>query len=351
MKRFADSHIHIRNLRQNEIVTMLDLMSSLGVTDTCILALPYRSLAENLAALYHKKTYKKMSVRAFGGWHVTDRYALIPKETIVENLMKLGFDGVKIMDTHPEFRSYLGYGICDRPYYKAFEYIEENGIPVNMHAIDPHDWWKNGGPYDKPYIPKPESIYSEIFTLLERHPRLKLCFAHFFFLSGDIDEAARVLDKYPNVYFDLTPGTLFFDFAKKTSEWHDFFEKYSSRILFGTDSNGIKKCNKELNRLVFRALTEKGPYSEFCYGRDYNVEGLYLSKESIDKILYTNYRNFVGERREVDEEFYGYCAKRTYADLASLGIDELYERGKSLIPELKKDPEQNIAKDFLKTQI
>lgn len=349
--KFADAHIHIRNLKDTEITSMLDLMSSLGVTDTCILALPYRSCAENLAALYYKDSYKKMTVRAFGGWHVTDRYATLPKEEIVKNLMKLSFDGVKIMDTHPEFRAYLGYGICDRPYFKAFEYIEENGIPVNMHALDPHSWWQNGGPYDKPYIPRPDAIYKEIFALLDRHPRLKICFAHFFFLSGDAEEAARVLDKYPNVYFDLTPGTLFFDFAKNPALWHDFFEKYSGRILFGTDSNGIKKCNRELNRLVYRALTEKGPYSEFCYGRSYDVEGLYLSKESIDKILYTNYRDFVGKRREVDREFYNYSVKKVYQDLTSFGIDELYERGKQLIPELKKDPEQNVALSFLKTQI
>ena len=330
---------------------MLDLMVSLGVTDTCILSLPYRSLAENLAALYHKENYKKMTMRAFGGWHVTDRYALIPKEELVKNLMKLGFDGVKIMDTHPEFRAYLGYGICDRPYFKAFEYMEENDIPINMHALDPHSWWGEGGAYDKPYIPKPESIYSEIFKLLDRHPKLKVCFAHFFFLSSDIEEAERVLEKYPNIYFDLTPGLLFYDFAKKPDEWHDFFEKHNTRILFGTDSNGIKKCNKELNRLVYRGITEKGEYSEFCYGRENKVEGLYLSEESQNKILYDNYYRFVGKRREVDVEFYNYCVKKTYSDLTSLSIDELYERGKLLIPELKKDSEQNIALDFLKTVI
>ena len=46
-----------------------------------------------------------------------------------------------------------------------------------------------------------------------------------------------------------------------------------------------------------------------------------------------------------------YCLKKTYSDLTSLGIDELYERGKLLIPELKKDPWQNIALNFLKTQL
>ena len=88
MKKFADAHIHIRNLKFGEINSMLELMSSLGVTDACILALPYRSAAENLAAIYHKENYKKMTMRAFGGWHVTDRYALISKEELVKNLMK-----------------------------------------------------------------------------------------------------------------------------------------------------------------------------------------------------------------------------------------------------------------------
>ena len=144
---------------------------------------------------------------------------------------------------------------------------------------------------------------------------------------------------------------IFKNFLKARKKRLHFFEKYSKRILFGTDSNGIKACNRELNRLVYRAIKEKGPYSEICYGRSYNVEGLYLSKEAEENILYNNYSDFVGKRRTVDTEFYNYCVRKMYSEISTSGIDELYERGKSLIPELKKDPEQNIALDFLKTQL
>ena len=115
MRKIADSHIHIRLCQDNEITTMLDDMASVGVTATCILPLPYRGCAENLAGLYHKMTYKKMDVYAFGGLHNTDRYAEIPPEVTAKALIELGCDGFKIMNC-PSLRAFLGHGFNDERY-------------------------------------------------------------------------------------------------------------------------------------------------------------------------------------------------------------------------------------------
>lgn len=80
MKKFADSHIHYRFMEFDKIENMLDLMSSIGVTDACLLSLPYRGVAENLCGLYWKMKYKKMTMRTFGGPHITDRYCQLPYE-------------------------------------------------------------------------------------------------------------------------------------------------------------------------------------------------------------------------------------------------------------------------------
>lgn len=109
-KPFADAHIHIRDSKIDSIRSMLCSMADMGVIHTAIQALPYRSIAENLSALYHKMTFDKMEVRAFGGFHCTDRYAEIPYEVQFERLMELGFDGIKLLDMDPWLYLVNGHG-------------------------------------------------------------------------------------------------------------------------------------------------------------------------------------------------------------------------------------------------
>ena len=59
MKRFADCHIHICGGNFETIEGMLDDVASMGVTDACLLALPFRSVSENLSTLFWKLKYKK----------------------------------------------------------------------------------------------------------------------------------------------------------------------------------------------------------------------------------------------------------------------------------------------------
>ena len=61
-------------------------------------------------------------------------------------------------------------------------------------------------------------------------------FAHFHFLSDFLDRAAALLDRYPNVNFDLAPGIeMLYNFTKRPAEARDFFLKYQDRLVYGTD--------------------------------------------------------------------------------------------------------------------
>ena len=146
------------------------------------------------------------------------------------------------------------------PSYDAmFSLLEERGTPVLLHANDPKECWEmpdntvidglsiyRGAYYGK-NLPSFDDIYNETLKVVKKHPNLNFIIAHFFFLSSDIDRAVYVMETYPNVRFDLTPGTdMFFHFMKKPEKWHDFFTKYQDRILFGTDSNTYKDFNKEI---------------------------------------------------------------------------------------------------------
>jgi len=349
MKNIADSHIHIRFCNYESISKMLGDISETGVTEACILPLPYRGACENLAALYTKMNYKKINVRAFGGLHVTDRYCTVSPEIMAEKLLDAGCDGIKLMFS-PDLERYYVKGLNDRSYDKMFSMLEERGTPVNIHLADPENFWDDGGKYNTGGFPSKDQMYSEAFEMLDRHPGLKVTFAHFMFLSNFHDEAVRVLEKYPNVWLDITPGVeMYINFDKSWDLWHDFFTKYSDRILFGTDSNTIKTCNVQLENLVYKKLTEKDIFTQNCYGRDFVVKGLALSDDVVRKICYDNYFRRLGkDAAKVDtDKFYDYC-ERVLFDIEKGSKDEYYIKGGELIPDLKKDPSQSITTNFCK---
>ncbi|NLE12938.1 MAG: amidohydrolase family protein [Clostridiales bacterium] len=346
--RIADSHVHIRFTRYPEICRMLDDLAGVGVTDASLLALPYHGSSENLAALYCKIKYDKIALRAFGGLHLTDRYAMKPPEKVAAALLKMGCDGFKIMCA-PSTRRYMRHGYDDPRYYDMFALFEEKGTPINIHAADPEEFWDKGANYGDGSYPTKQQLYDEIFRVLDRHPGLRVVFAHFFFLSRMPEEAERVMETYPNVRFDLTPGVeMYWNFDEKIDYWHDFFIKYQNRILFGTDCNSMKKCNTELVKLVYRKLTESRDFfTQRCYGRDFTVRGLELPPETVERICYGNYIDFVGEEiKPVDTEMLCGCCERILHDLESEPYDPIYLAGAEIADHLRNDPKQEIPAAF-----
>lgn len=305
MKRFADSHIHMKDNDPEPILRMLDLMASIGVTDTTIHALPYRGVNQNLKALYWKSHYDGMKIRAFGSLHHVAPFTETPPLEQVKKLLALGCDGIKMMEMDPLFRRNRGFGLDDAYYEPMFRYLEEKDVPVVMHVADPETFWevremtaeeiRRGWFYGDGTYPSKEQITREALNVAERHPKLRITFAHFLFLSNFPEEAERVMETYPSVNFDLTPGwEMYIGFSRHIEYWHDFFVRYGDRILFGTDSNTFKGSNAELNRLVTMALTHD--HSEFpmpCFGGKI-IRGLELDEDTFDRITYLNYERFVG---------------------------------------------------------
>lgn len=321
-----------------------------GVTDAAILSLPYYGVIANLAAVYFKMTNKDLDLRAFGGFHTVDQYAEIPPEVQLEALIKLGIDGFKIMSC-PTMRRYCGFGLNDSRYEKMFAMLEEKGIAVNIHVADPEEFWDEGGRYADPSLPSKQQMYDEVLEVLDRHPKLKVVFAHFFFLSNYPDEAVRILEKYPNVYFDLTPGVeMYYNFDKNLDFWRDFFVKYRDRLIFGTDANANKDCNVDLENLVYRKLTEgTNVFKQKCYGDDFVMRGLALDDETVDMIAYRNYFSIFGKNKKpVNKEFFYECCERVLADLENMEGDPYQKNRCEIVPRLDIYPSKQVSMEFLK---
>ena len=329
--RLVDSHVHICNSSPEAVESVLDELAAFGVSDVALQSIstsPKYDRIQNLSVLWWKSKYKKMRLGAFGCLHELDLYSSVPYEKQAESLLSLGCDGMKFLHMKPDLRKMIGKGLDDKSYDGVFAMLEEREIPITIHSGDPETFWdidkippaliKRGWFYgDGSYLSR-EEHYNEIFRLLDKHPRLKVTLAHFFFLSNFIDEAERVLDTYPNVCFDLTPGwEMYVGFSRDIDAWRDFFIRYSDRILYGTDSNSDKKDNAKLHELVLSALKhDRSEFSMPCFGGPI-IKGLDLPCDVIDKICYKNYDRLVASPKQVDIDGVYSAAERMLFDLRS----------------------------------
>ena len=315
MKNFANAHVHVKANDINSAKSFLDELVRIGVTHIGLHGLTEMfGTPRNLATLYWKKNYKKLDIFAFGSLHLTDIYKDIPLEAQAEKLLEMGFDGIKLIDMKPTVRKASGRGINHPCYDKMFDMLEEREIPVLMHVNDPEEFWdadkinpdfiKRGWFYGDGTYPSYQDIYNETFAVLDRHKNLNVILAHFFFLGNNLDEARRVLDTYPKVRFDLTPyRDLYLKISDAPEKWHDFFEEYSDRILFGTDGADNSTETEGLHNLVNYCLTRNTDEYEMPTKPGYKNRGIYLSKDAYQKIIFGNFQKFMGEKpKPVNEE-------------------------------------------------
>ncbi len=352
LEKFCDMHIHMSSVDFDLCEHYLNVVSKCA-TDAVLNCLTYRALCYNLSALYWKKNFKNLNLSVFGMIHnmpgydgkPDDIYKDIPYEKQAKLLMDLGCDGIKLMFCAHTIKT-LGHGIDDSSYDAMFDYLEENGIPVVVHLNDDERYWiprelteneikRHWGLFLEGY-PTKQEIYEQGYKRLNKNPNLKLILAHFYFLASDINECEKILNTYPNVCFDLTPGrSMYFRFSENIDKWHDFFEKYQDRIFFGTDSNNIKsdEGNIGLNNLVWSALTHDRTQFNLPNFGGMTIKGLGLSKEAINKICYENYKKYVPQIKPVNYDLLLKCAKKMYEDIKD-SDNEFYVTSKNWLLEL-----------------
>jgi len=184
---------------------------------------------------------------AFGSLHYRFPYDFAEE---AEALWDLGFDGIKMIENKPTERKALGYRQDDPRYDGFYSRLQALDIPVLAHVNDPRDFWDPqkapqwaidaGYAYcDGTFVPY-EDILEESIRMLEKYPKLRVCFAHLMFLSDDGPALRRLMDRHPNMWLDITSGTeMYVNFSQDLPFWRQFFLDYSDRILYGTDN-----CNR-----------------------------------------------------------------------------------------------------------
>ena len=324
LKNFTLFDMHTHTYRADALPFFRDYLDRAGLSGLCVAS--YGCFGDGftpeqlLLPLFLKQKEKR--IWAYGSllWPNGSAAKLRGKrapEKQAQRLLDMGFDGWKFLESKPGFRKMLDLPLDSPVLEPLFGLLEERGSMVLWHVADPPEFWdltkapdfavREGWTYtDGTWLPW-EALIGEALHVLDRHPKLRVTFAHFFFHSQDIRAAAEVMERYPSVSFDLTPGIeMYQNFSKAPEAWREFFIRYADRILLGTDTDeGLEcvMCDTEKDPAVtvshIRRFLETD--EEFLFwGRP--VRGLMLPEEALKKIYGENFRNHMPRRRDVDPD-------------------------------------------------
>lgn len=230
-----------------------------------------------------------------------------------EELMELGFDGIKMLETKPTEQKAYGMFIDDEYYDAFFAACEKDGTHMVWHVADPETFWDieripqrfldRGWFYGDGTYMSYDRVYGQVYNVLERHPNLKVTFAHFFFLSEHPEKLEELFCKYPGATVDLTPGSeMYHAFRDNRAYYRDFFIRHQDRILFGTDtshSGGDMTRFTQRSQAVRKFLTTDEKMTVISV----ETKGLALPKAVTNKILGENFQRAAGKQpRPVDRE-------------------------------------------------
>jgi predicted TIM-barrel fold metal-dependent hydrolase len=319
----VDGHVHLNHLPQlNDVAALIDAAPLLRANLVCT---PNpEPINHNPALIVFKARYPD---RAYISGALDYSEALAHPTRMPEVLASqvyalhaIGFDGLKMTEGKPTKRTWLPFPL-DAPIYDGvWTALETLGMPVLLHVGDPEAYWDprrcperaraRGWFYGDGPFPSKESLHAEIAHVLERHPGLKAILAHFHFLSADLERAGRLLDAYPNVCFDLAPGSeMYNNFTRRPGQSRSFFLRYQDRLIYGTDTttgsmarDGERGVERALERAwVVRTFLETNeafvPPEELCRWLEGDLDcfcGLGLPRQVLARVYRTNLERVYG---------------------------------------------------------
>jgi predicted TIM-barrel fold metal-dependent hydrolase len=321
----TDGHVHMGSMDQEE--ALLAIAQATCIERMALVSIQNAATGEGLPQSLYMKHRHPGRFFVFAGLNHAER--LTDGKVRIASLADqasafaaMGCDGIKMIEGKPTARQQMDVPVTDPYFAEYWARVEELGTPIVWHVNDPEEFWdadlmpqwarKQGWGYGPGDVQK-EALYTEVDEVLARHPRLRIAFAHFYFLSADLPRAARCLDEHPTVCFDLAPGVeMLYNISRDPEAGREFFTRYSDRILFGTDlMSGLSIPQAEVRAgIVFRWLESEDefrmpPEADFLLGppEDGLARGMSLPDDVLSRIYGGNLARLAGaEPRPLDTD-------------------------------------------------
>ncbi len=268
------------------------------------------------AGLEHGKRY---------GWHdrLDREYTKEEKKAMSDDFLAQakeylsnGYDGIKMLEGYPQLVKAFRLPIDDEVYDAFYSYLEENNVPVTLHIANPEGNWDKSKcdayaiehfRWCDETIPTKAELDKSIFSVMEKHPKLRLTLAHFGFLNYNIADQERFM-AYPNTRLDTTPaGDQLLLMLENLEEWKRFISKYRKRITYGTDFYAFPFINEEQ---WIKATTNRPKFVKNFYSTDTEHDyfgtkfrGINLDRDILEDIFTYNAKRDLGQRKQVNLDY------------------------------------------------
>ncbi|MFO7916869.1 MAG: amidohydrolase family protein [Anaerolineae bacterium] len=182
-------------------------------------------------------------------------------------------------------------------------------IPVLIHTADPvaffrpldrfnerwdelhrHPEWHFYGPQ----YPSFEELIDSLYRLVAAQPDTSFITAHVGCYPENLDFVSRMLEKYPNLYTDISARIA--ELGRAPYSARDWFLEYTDRMLFGTD----QRPSIPMYRTHFRFLETADEYFDYAPEADippqgrWKIYGVDLPDDVLQKVYHDNAASLLG---------------------------------------------------------
>ncbi len=294
-----DVHSHPYAKTPEDVARWVKTMDTVGVEKSIILAMAYGKEFDSIYGQYSKYPDR---FEIWCGFDYTgyDQPGWGPKAvTELERCVKLGARGVGEEGDKGkgmEWGKAAGLHLDDPRMDPLLEKCADLRIPVSIHVADPiwmyqkmdasNDGLMNAYSWrldNQPDIVGHSGMIDILERAVKRHPRTTFIAVHFANLDYDLARMGQILDRYPNLYADISAR--YAETAVTPRFTAQFYEKYQDRLLYGTDMG----FNEDMYRLTFRMLESLdehfyAPIFEYHW----SYSGFGLSDSVLKKVYRTN---------------------------------------------------------------
>jgi predicted TIM-barrel fold metal-dependent hydrolase len=117
----------------------------------------------------------------------------------------------------------------------VFDVIAALGLRVLVHIGDPDIWFATKYTDTATYGTKPQQ-YAQLETRLGQHPRVPFLVPHMGGHPEDLAHLGDLLDRYPNLCFDMSATRwIVREIGRQPEAARAFFARYADRLLWGSD--------------------------------------------------------------------------------------------------------------------
>lgn len=297
-----DIHSHPYAKSDDEIKDWIKAMDASGIQKTVILTMATGARFDSIMNLYKKYSdrFELWCGFDYTGYDKPGYGPAAVKE--LERCYKMGARGVGELGDKGQGLFYssptkaLNMHIDDPRMKPLLEKCAELHMPISIHVADPYwmylpidnhnDGLMNAAEWR--IIPEKgkigfQALINTLENAVEENPKTTFIACHLANCSYDLQKLGALLDKYPNLYADISAR--YAETATIPRYMKSFYEKYQNKLMYGTDMG----TDSTMYQITFRILeTRDEHFYSPSFDYHWSYSGFGLSNHILKKLYYKN---------------------------------------------------------------